>query len=215
MNKSAAATQAALITIACALVFSPPLRAQFSGGGAPGAAGSKIWMGPGVPSGSLGSDTDVDVDTSSGNVYQKDAGAWVGPTMNLTGPAGPTGGFSAFSQPSTRSFAFATAYQCTDNTKPCLLTITLTSSASFSLLAGVSNTADVVIGTTSGVATSGGVAVAKYSNTLTSSLAIGINTATVSNATYVLHMPAGAFMAVRLTAGTVTVVNSSVEQTVT
>lgn len=33
MNKSAAATQAALITIACALVFSPPLRAQFSGGG--------------------------------------------------------------------------------------------------------------------------------------------------------------------------------------
>lgn len=135
-----------------------------------------------------------------------------------TGSAGATGaagGFSAFGQPSSRTFALGSAYQCSDNTKPCIFTVTLTSSASFSLLSGVTNTADVVIGTTAGVATSGGVVIGKYSNSLTSSLAIGINTATVANTTYVLHMPTGAFMALRSTGGgTVTVVNSSVEQTV-
>lgn len=209
-----------------------------SNGGAPGTPGSLIWMSAGVPSQSIGANTDIDVDTLTANVYQKSGGAWTGPTMNLQGPqgatgsggtngtngtngatgaTGATGGFTAYGQPATRTFALATAYQCSDNTKPCLLTVTLTSTASITLTAGTTNTADVVIGTTSGIATSGGTRIAQYSNSLTGSLVVGANINTASNSTYTISMPAGGFFAMRQTAGTggaVTVVNSSVEQTV-
>lgn len=201
----------------------PPIAGPQGPSGTPGA---QIWQTVGVPGAGIGADGDIAVNTLTANVYQKTGGAWSGPTMNLQGPQGSPGangtngtngapgGFTAYGQPAARSFSLATAYQCTVNTAPCILTFTVTSTASFSLLSGVTNTADVVIGTTSGVATSGGVAVGKYSNSITATLAIGINAATVANTTYTLNMPAGAFMAIRQTGGTVTIVNSSVEQTV-
>lgn len=259
-----AALQALILTICVALIAQPKLSAQIGGGlpGPKGTLGSIIWQTAGPPSPSIGAITDVDVDTLTANVYQRDSGGWTGPTMNLQGPAGatgaagaqgtmgstgatgatgtngavgaagstgptgatgptgsagptgPTGGFSAYSQPSARTFALATAYQCTDNTKPCILTVTLTSTASLSLSGGTTNTADVVIGTTSGIATSGGTRIAQYSNSLTGTLTLTLAANTASNATYTVNMPASGFFAIRGTSGTVTVVNSSVEQTV-
>lgn len=176
--------------------------------GPQGIAGSAGAAGP------QGTQGNVGATGSAGSTGSTGATGPTGATGSI-GPTGATGGFTAYSQPSSRTFVMATAYQCADNTKPCILTLTLTSTASFSLLSGVTNTADVVIGTTSGIATTGGVVIGKYSNSLVATLAIGIAVSTVANTSYTLNMPAGGFMAVRNTGtGTVTVVNSSVEQTV-
>lgn len=196
--------------------------AQFASNVTPGPAGtpgSVFYMIPNAPTPALGATTDAAMDTNTYNIYSKIGSTWTlegnikGPT-GATGPAGPTGGFTAYGQPTTRTFALATAYQCTDTTKPCVFTITLTSTANLTLTAGTSNTADIVVGTTAGIASSGGVTIAKYSNTLTGTLVVGLALNTNSNASYTINMPAAGYMAIRQTSGTVTVVNSSTEQTV-
>lgn len=58
--------------------------------GADGADGSLWYVGAGVPSSSLGVNTDCDLDNINGNFYQKAAGIWV-LQGNLTGPAGSSG----------------------------------------------------------------------------------------------------------------------------
>lgn len=79
--------------VAIALLTSPPAPSQILGPspGPAGTPGSQIWMSSGIPSPTLGANTDIDVDTLTANVYQKSAGAWTGPTMNLQGPQGTAG----------------------------------------------------------------------------------------------------------------------------
>lgn len=133
-----------------------------------------------------------------------------------TGSAGTNGtngtngaaGVNSFGAPNARTLSLATAYQATDNTKPAVITINLTSTASISLTGGTTNTADVVMGTTTGVASGTGTQICKYANTNTGALTIGLNLSTVSAATCTFALRAGDYFAIRTTAGTVTITSA-------
>lgn len=114
----------------------------------------------------------------------------------------------AVGYPTTRTVALATAYQCTTNTKPCIFTVTVTSTASLSLTAGTTNQADILVGSTNGVATGTGTVIAKYSNSMTGTLVVGLGVNTIANATYTVAVPTGGYVAVRQTSGTVTIVSA-------
>lgn len=88
----------ASLAICAAALASIPLigNAQFAptGGGPPGPAGapgSIFYMIGTAPSPSLGEVSDVAVDTSTANAYQRDADGWQGPLMNIRGPQGVVG----------------------------------------------------------------------------------------------------------------------------
>lgn len=116
-----------------------------------------------------------------------------------------------FGQPVSRSLALATAFQATDPTKPALVTVNLTSVANLTLAAGTTNTADIVIGATAAVAGGTGTVIAKYRNSLTGSLVVGLNINTDSGVTIALPLPVGWFFAIRQTSGTV-VITSAFDQ---
>lgn len=117
-------------------------------------------------------------------------------------------GVNALGAPTSRAVSLATAYQATDPTRPALVTVNLTSTASLSLSGGTTNTADIVIGSTNGVAGGTGTAIGKYANTNTGALTIGLALSTVSAVSYTVALPAGWYFAVRQTAGTVAVTSA-------
>lgn len=121
-----------------------------------------------------------------------------------TGAAAPP----AISAPATRSVSLATAYQATDTTKPAIITVNLNSSATLTLSGGTTNTADVLIGATSGVASGTGSIVGRYRNLLSGTLVVGVSIANDSTSTYTFILPAGWYFAVRQTAGTVSVTST-------
>lgn len=123
----------------------------------------------------------------------------VHPSQTITVPAG---------SPNSISVSLATAYQATNAAKPALVSINLTSTAALSLSGGTTNTADVVIGSTSGVASGTGTVIAKYANTNTGALTIGLNLSTVSGVPVSFILPAGWYFAVRQTAGTVAITSA-------
>lgn len=184
--------------------------------GPPGADGKTVLSGVGSPADGLGVNGDYYLDVGVTRLYgPKTSGAW-GTGVSLIGPAGaagatgPTGsigpaGPSSFGTPNSRALAAATAYQATDTAKPAIVNINLNSSASLSLSGGTTNTADVVIGSTSGVASGTGTVICRYANTNTGALTIGLNLSTVSGTTCSFALPAGWFFAWRITAGVVTV----------
>lgn len=101
----------------------------------------------------------------------------------------------------SRTLSLATAYQATDNTKPAIVTITLTSTASITLTAGTTIVGEVREGSSSSVATGGGTAIGAYINSITGTLVIGANISTASNQTITFALPAGHYFAVRQTSG--------------
>lgn len=111
----------------------------------------------------------------------------------------------AVSYPNSRTFSLATAYQCTDPTKPCAVTINLTSTANFSLSGGTTNSASVVIGSTSAVASGTGTILGKYSNSVTGTIAVGLNLNSAAASPITVVIPTGGFLAVLQTSGTVTI----------
>lgn len=122
-------------------------------------------------------------------------------SAGATGPAGP----SAIGAPIARTLSLATAYQATDPTRPAMVTVNLTSTASISLSGGTTNSASVLEGTTTGVATGTGSVMCVYTNSNTGALTIGLSLATVSATTCTIALPAGAYFAIRQTSGTVTI----------
>lgn len=60
--------------------------------GAAGAAGSRWYVGTGAPSDALGVNTDMYLNSTTGDYYQKAAGTWGSAVGNLTGPAGSGSG---------------------------------------------------------------------------------------------------------------------------
>lgn len=124
-----------------------------------------------------------------------------------TGPAGPAGPATVGS-PTTRSVSLATAYQCTDNTKPCAFSINVTSTANFSVLGGTTNSGDVLLGSTNGVAGGTGTIIGRYSNSVTGTIAVGLNMNSVYAGQYVVMVPAGWWIAVRQTAGTISIASA-------
>lgn len=120
----------------------------------------------------------------------------------------------AFGIPITRTLALDTAYQASDALHPAVLSINLTSVASITLVGGGTiNTADILIGATSAVASGTGTVIGKYRNTISGVvvLGVGINTDSASQIQFVL--PIAWFFAVRQTAGTV-VITSAFDQSV-
>lgn len=107
--------------------------------------------------------------------------------------------------PVARTVALATAYQATTNTKPAIVTVNLTSSATISISGGTVNAADIVIGATNAVASGTGAIVNKYANSNTGTLNIGLNLSTVAGVPCVFFLPIGYWWAVRQTSGTVTI----------
>lgn len=177
--------------------------------GPAGSSGSAATISVGtVSTGSPGSFTTIaNVGSSSAAVFnfaipRGDVGATGG-----IGPAGP----SSVSGPNSRSMSFNTAYQATDNTKPAIVNINLTSTANLSLSGGTTNTATVYMGSTNAVASGTGTAICSYSNSSTGTLTIGLNTNTVSATTCSFLIPAGWFWAYRVASGTVTI-NSTLDQ---
>ena len=59
--------------------------------GAPGANGANWVVGAGVPVAAIGADGDMYLDTNTGNVYQKEDGAWGNPVMSIMGIQGVAG----------------------------------------------------------------------------------------------------------------------------
>lgn len=112
------------------------------------------------------------------------------------------------SYPTTRAVTAGTAYQCTNTAKPCVFTVTLSSTASLSLAGDTTNTADIMLGNSSAVASDTGTILARYSNTMTGTLVVGLGVNTNANATYSVTIPIGGYMAVRQTAGTISVVSA-------
>ena len=79
--------------------------------GTAGAAGSKWFSNPGVPSAGTGADNDFYLNTANGDVYQKTSGAWLLVT-NLKGAAGTAGSrfYSAAGAPSAGNGANGDLY---------------------------------------------------------------------------------------------------------
>lgn len=70
-----------------------------TGGGGGGGGDCCQWIvGAGVPSNFIGSDNDLYLDTDTGDIYQKQSGAWV-LVGNIEGPAGPAGSLDARTYP--------------------------------------------------------------------------------------------------------------------
>lgn len=110
--------------------------------------------------------------------------------------------------PTSRTVAFATAYQATDPTKTALVALNLTSTANLSLTGGTTNSVDIVIGATNAVASGTGTVIGKYSNASTGTLTIGLNTNAVAATPCSFVLPVGWFFAARVTAGAATITSA-------
>lgn len=127
--------------------------------------------------------------------------------QGVPGIQGPAG-VNAFGTPNGRSLSLSTAYQSSDPTKPAIITVNITSVASLSLAVGQTNTADIVIGATTAVATGTGTVINKYRNSLTGTLIIGLAVTTDSGISATFALPIGWYFAVRQTGGTIAIASA-------
>lgn len=120
------------------------------------------------------------------------------------GPAGP----NVMGSPNSRTLSFATAYQATNNAKPAVVMVNLASIAGLSLTSGTTNTAQLIVGATSAVASGTGTIVGLYANSITGVLVVGLGINTNSTTPMMTVLPVGWFFAVLQTAGAVTIVSA-------
>lgn len=113
-----------------------------------------------------------------------------------------------FGPPVGRSLSLATAFQASDPTKMAEVTINITSTANFSLAGGTTNSADIVIGPTAAVAGGTGNVISNYSNSVTGTIAVGLNMNSVMSVSYAIRLPKGWFFAVRQTSGNITIASA-------
>ena len=125
------------------------------------------------------------------------------------GPAGPP----TMGTPNSRSLSLATAYQATDPTKLSVFTITITSTANFSLSGGTTNTAKIVVGPTNAVASGTGTTFGNYANSIAGTIAVGLNMNSAQTFSYTVFVPPGYYIAILQTSGTVSI-SSAFDQSV-
>lgn len=116
--------------------------------------------------------------------------------------------------PNTLSVSLGTAYQATNTAKPSEVTINLTSTAALTIGGGSTFEADIVIGSTSAVASGTGTVIGKYKNSLTGTLVIGV---AINNAQTTMHkfsLPTGWYFAVRQITGSGITVVSAFDQSI-
>jgi hypothetical protein len=127
-------------------------------------------------------------------------------------PAYPAA-FGGIGSPSTRSLSQNTAYQATNSSLGAIEIITISSSAAVTISGGATNTANILVGTTSGVATGTGTTVASYSNSMTGTLVVGVSVTNGSNTTFSIFVPAGQYFSINSGSGSVSIV-SVIEQSI-
>lgn len=191
--------------------------------GLKGEDGSTGLQGPPGIQGIKGDKGDQGLKGDKGDPGSKGDIGQIGPQgpIGLTGPKGDQGnsgsaGVNSFSIPTLRTpINKATAYQALVTTKPAIITITLSSTSSFTLTGNVSNEANIVMGSTNAVATGTGQVMAKYANILGGGLVVGVSVTNKSTQTYTINLPAGYFFAILNANNTTGVTIDSVfEQTV-
>lgn len=125
-----------------------------------------------------------------------------------TGPAGP----STIGAPNTLSITPGTAYQATNNAKPAHVTINLTSTAQITLSGSTSIVAEVVIGSTNGVASGTGTVIGRHANTYSGAVVLGVSISETITEPISFVLPAGWYFAVRNITGTATVFSAYDQQ---
>lgn len=134
-----------------------------------------------------------------------------------TGATGSTGsagaaGVNAFSAPNTRTVAFATAYQATDNTKPAMVGVEIECVVTVSLGSPTANTVELIIGSTNAVASGTGTKVDTMKSDLSVSILLSLG---FTNRQFLqASLPAGYYFAARRTSGTACTVQSAFDQSV-
>ena len=127
-----------------------------------------------------------------------DWAATTGPSRIIGKPTAPTLG-----APISRTFSLATAYQCTDTTKPCTFVVSLQATSAVTLASpGVNNEAQVVIGTTTDVVNGTGTVMADWKNNVSAGLVVGVTVSNTQAGPITIDVPAGYYYAIRQTAGT-------------
>lgn len=114
----------------------------------------------------------------------------------------------AVTAPTSRALNMATAYQALDPTKPAIVTVTVTSTSSVSLSGAVSNAASILIGSSSTLVSSSGIAIGTYENVLGGTLVAGLNMSNKATCSYVVFLPAGWYFAIKQTGTGVSVVSA-------
>lgn len=104
---------------------------------------------------------------------------------------------STVGSPASRSVSLSTAYQCTDNTKSCTVTATMTCPLTLSLLAGATCSGEVRIGSANTVASGGGTNIAPIQRNASGILGLSTN----DYETKTIRIPIGWYFAIRQTAG--------------
>lgn len=202
-----------VIAVLVLLMMSSSVYAQISGRtpfqGPQGVVGSTGPTGSIGSTGATGSPGSTGMTGATGPAGSAGSTGATGPA-GATGPTGSTGatgsaGVNSFGSPNSRSLSLATAYQSTDNTKPSVVAVNLTSTATLSLTGGTTNTATVVIGSTNAVASGTGTVICNYNNASTGTLTIGLALSQVAASTCMFALPTGWYFAVRQIAGTVTI----------
>lgn len=141
-------------------------------------------------------------------------------SFNFGIPAGATGstgsagaaGVNAFSAPNTRTVAFATAYQATDNTKPAMVGVEIECVVTVALGSPTANTVELIIGSTNAVAAGTGTKVDTMKSDLSVSILLSLG---FTNRQFLqASLPAGYYFAARRTSGTACTVQSAFDQSV-
>lgn len=180
--------------------------------GATGNTGTTGATGSAGTNGTNGSAATISVGTTAtlspgASATVSNSGGTSAAVFNFGIPAG-VAGVNALGSPTTRTLSLATAYQCTDNTKPCIATINLQSTATISLSGGATNTGNALIGSTNGVATGTGSILCVHGNSNTGALTIGLNLSTIATTQCTMPVPTGWYFSVRQIAGTVSILSA-------
>lgn len=175
--------------------------------GSAGAAGSSFTYGSGAPSG--GANGDMYLRTSSYDMYYRSGGSWsvIGNVKGADGAAG----VNAFGAPVARSLSFATAYQASTPAKPALVTVIVDLTTTVAVGTPQANTAELIVGSTTGVASGTGTLADTYRNDLTVTL---ISLGFTGRQKLQASVPAGYYFAIRRTVGTGITIVSAFDQTV-
>lgn len=104
---------------------------------------------------------------------------------------------NATGSPSSRTVSLATAYQCTDTSRPCMITATMTCPLTLSLLAGATCAGEFRIGSANTVATGGGTNIAPIQRNASGILGLSTN----DYETKTVKVPVGWYFAIRQTTG--------------
>lgn len=126
----------------------------------------------------------------------------------VCGTSAPPSAPPTIGTPTSRTLSLATAYQATDNTKPAFVTINLSSNPTLTLGGGSTNNAQIVMGSTSAVASGTGSQMGNHNNSLTGTLVVGVAINNGDTRQYTILLPAGWFFAIRQTAGTVSITSA-------